>query len=280
MSQVRTRPTVEQVQLRIKQNTHSPLQPHVQTISSTPQKICQQVIQTLPTEQPMMVNSTQITRQKAQSLQKKALSLAKQSNLSITETAQVAALVASKVYITTNPQTIEQSFIQLKSCNSEESARLALNNCMQKLEANHQKVIVDNLVLATNNAAVKVGFTPIVSSTTIVNDTVRMVASDEKGRSIVTELATNPDNPVQMATEIIGTSDASCEETLDAFEAALKEEGVVINAPPQRKFTGGICELEAAKNFARKHPTPIKKSRKQKQQPRNKASQKQMKQGF
>ncbi|MEM1391960.1 MAG: hypothetical protein AAGG00_01425 [Cyanobacteria bacterium P01_H01_bin.150] len=280
MSQVRKRPTVEQVQLKIKQNTHSPLQSHVQTLSPTAQKICQQVIQTLPTEQPMMVDSTQIIRQKAQSLHQKVLSLAKQSNLSITETAQVAALVASEVYIKTNPQKIEQSFIQLKSCNSEKSARLALNNCMQKLELNHQKVIVDNLVIATNNAAVKIGFTPIVSSTTIVNDTVRMVASDEKGRSIVTELATNPDNPVQMATEIIGTSDASCEETLNAFEAALKEEGVIINAPPQRKFTGGICELEAAKSFARKHPTPIKKSGKQKQQPRNKASQKQMKQGF
>ena len=280
MSQVRKRPAVEQVQLKIKQNTHISLQSHVQTLSPTAQKIYQEVIPTLPTGQPMMIDSTQITRQKAQSLHQKVQSLANESNLSITETAQVAAIVASEVYITTNPQKIELSIIQLKSCNSKKSVNSALNNFVQKLEANHQKVIVENLVVATNNANVKVGFTPIVSSTTIVNGTVRLVASDEKGRSIVTELATNPDYPVQMATEIIGTSDTSCEETLDAFEAALKEEGVIINAPPQRKFTGGICELEAAKSFARKHPTPIKKSRKQKQQPRNKASQKQMKQGF
>ncbi|OYD87587.1 hypothetical protein CDG77_28530 [Nostoc sp. 'Peltigera membranacea cyanobiont' 213] len=254
MSAIRKVPTIQSVQPTIKPKQHSLISSPVKTLSTKAQSIYQQVTESLTANQPTVVVSTQNLRQQAQVLQQQAMDFAQKSNLPITEAAQVAALVAANVYVTVNPQTIEQSWTPLKAAASLESAKTALNNFVQQLEVNHQQVVVDNLVLACHNATLKIGFTPLESSATMVNGIVRLIASDDTGRSLVTEIATNPDHPVQMATEIIGISDRSCDQILDAFEAALKEQGVIY-APPERKFTGGICELEAAKDFVRKRPT-------------------------
>ncbi|MFM6121688.1 MAG: hypothetical protein ACKPEO_21520 [Sphaerospermopsis kisseleviana] len=282
MSAIRKVPTVQSVQPTIKPKHQPLLATAFKALSSTAQTIYQQVTESINATQSSVVVSTQSTRQTALVLQQETMSLAQKSNLPITEAAQVAALVAANVYVTTNPQTIEQSWTPLKAATSLESAQSALNNFVQQLEVNHQQVVVNNLVLSCHNAALKVGFTPLESSATVVNGVVRLIANDDTGRSLVTEIATNPDHPVQMATEIIGTSDRTCDQILDAFEAALKEEGVMF-APPERKFTGGICELEAAKDFVRKRPT--KKAQNQTTTSQNKAvkrppSQQQMKQGF
>jgi hypothetical protein len=265
MSEVRKVTTLQSVQPTIKPKHQPLLATAFKALSSTAQTIYQQVTESINANQSSVVVSTQSTRQTALVLQQETMSLAQKSNLPIPEAAQVAALVAANVYAT-----------------SLESAKSALNNFVQQLEVNHQQVVVDNLVLSCHNAALKVGFKPLESSATVVNGVVRLIANDDTGRSLVTEIATNPDHPVQMATEIIGTSDRTCDQILDAFEAALKEEGVMF-APPERKFTGGICELEAAKDFVRKRPT--KKTQNQTTTSQKKAVkrppyQQQMKQGF
>ncbi len=286
MSAIRKMPTINSVTPQIHLQHNSLLIPALKMLSVAAQTVYQQTTQSLAVDQSNLVLPTQNIRPTALRLQKQALDLSQKSNLSITEAAQVAGLVAANIYITANPQTIEQNWTPLKSATSLESAKVALGNFIEQLEVNHHQVIVDNLVIASQNAALKVGFKPLASSATVVNGTVRLIASDDTGRSLVTEIATNPDSPVQMATEIIGSSDRTCEEILDKFETALKEEGVTY-APPERKFTGGICELEAAKEFVRKRPT--KKTEKQPENqttnPKKKAirslpSQKQIKQGF
>jgi hypothetical protein len=46
----------------------------------------------------------------------------------------------------------------------------------------------------------------------------------------------------------MGVTDGSCNEILDAFDRALEEAGVRA-APPKRKYTGGVCELAAARDY-------------------------------
>lgn len=286
MSAIRKIPTINSVTPQIKLQ-HDFLQiPALKMLSAAAQTVYQQTTKSLTVDQTNLVLDTQNIRPTALRLQKQALDLSQKSNLSITEAAQVAGLVAANIYITANPQTIEQNWTPLKSATSLESAKVALGNFIEQLEVNHHQVIVDNLVVACHNAALKIEFKPLESSTNVVNGTVRLIASDDTGRSLVTEIATNSDSPVQMATEIIGSSDGTCEQTLDAFEAALKEEGVTY-ASPERKFTGGICELEAAKEFVRKRPTKKteQQSENQTTNPKKKAirslsSQKQIRQGF
>lgn len=262
-------------------------------MSDSARSIYQQVKQSLIIEQKELLLSTQNIRPTALKLQRQALDLCQKSNVPLTEAAQVAALLAADMYMSANSQTIQQNWTHLKSATSLESTKVALGNLIEQLELNHHQVVVDHLVLACQNAAYKVGFQPLESSATAVNGTVRLIASDDTGRSLVTEIATHPNHPVQMATEIIGSSDRTCEDILDKFETALQEEGVTY-APSQRKFTGGICELEAAKDFVRdrshqktqlQNQTP-KPKKKVKKKVKNKANQRPLsprkinKQGF
>jgi len=62
------------------------------------------------------------------------------------------------------------------------------------------------------------------------------------------EIRSDRDHPTSLATEIIGSSDNTCNEILDAFNVALEAEGVKVG-DRDRKFTGGILELDAAREF-------------------------------
>jgi hypothetical protein len=57
----------------------------------------------------------------------------------------------------------------------------------------------------------------------------------------------------------VGLHDGSCNEILDRFDAALAAEGVRAGAP-RRSFTGGVCELAAAREFVRRLPRPALKA--------------------
>ncbi len=288
MSAIRRYPRVENTLTAVRSQEQSVcfsskvLQVGVQTLSSKAQAVYRQVAHSLTNSPPTIVQSTAYTRQRAQVLQQQVRQIAQESRLPVGEAEKVAGLVAAGAYVTAEPQSLPQAWQQLQNAGSIESAKTAHANLLQQLERNHQQVVVDNLVLACTNAALKVGFQPLKSIATVVNGKIRLIASDDTGLSLVTEIATNPDAPVPMAMEIIGSSDASCEEILDAFEVALKAEGVT-TAPPERKFTGGVCELEAARDFVRQRPTPkstqAKKKSRTKKVPRSSAPQQQMRQG-
>ena len=79
----------------------------------------------------------------------------------------------------------------------------------------------------------------------------RVIATDPAGRTLVTEIVNSRDGEPGLETEVVGVTDGSCNPILDAFDKALEAEGVH-SAPPTRKFTGGVCELAAAREFVRK----------------------------
>jgi hypothetical protein len=78
-----------------------------------------------------------------------------------------------------------------------------------------------------------------------------VIATDPAGRSLVTEIGTLPSGEASLATEVVGVRDNSCGQILDRLDAILERLGVHAG-PPQRKSTGGVCELAAARDLLRK----------------------------
>jgi hypothetical protein len=125
---------------------------------------------------------------------------------------------------------------------------------MGVLETGHQQVFAGALSVACANAALKLGFTP-VESVAAPSGIVRLVAADPTGRALVTEIVASSDGGTDTRTEVFGVANGTCNQLLDAFDKALKDEGVRAD-PPRRTITGGVCELEATRDFVRRKVKP------------------------
>lgn len=173
-------------------------------------------------------------------------------SLSQTEAIQVSTLltVASTPYRVENSSAIQQPLEALRLSTSPDAALSAGQQLVATLEQRHHTVFVQALTLACTNASLKVGFDSIETQTGPTG-AVRVIACDPSGRSLVTEISAHPHRDPRIETEVVGVSDGSCHALLDAFDHALEEEGVRSEAP-KRRFTGGVCELQAAREFVRK----------------------------
>lgn len=127
-------------------------------------------------------------------------------------------------------------------------ARMALIVATSK---QHMHFLQHSLTVACRNAAIKVGFNQIE----VVEGPlgcIRIIAMNPEGKALVTELdAGNSARTPRIETEVVGSCDNSCVSLLDSFDRALEEEGVR-SAPPDRRHTGGVCELAAARAFVQR----------------------------
>jgi hypothetical protein len=253
MSAITTRPVIQSVQLVM--TTGSALLTAASVLKSTVQGLTgaakiayDRVTQTLDSNSTSLQPAS-VLKQQSIALQQQVLTIARQSGLSEGETTQVTALATANLFRTSSPQILQQGMQVLQS--NPNPANLQAFD--RQLLTSHQSLFTQQLVLAAQSAAVKVGFKD-VRVTNAPDGTIRAIASDDTGRTLITEIGTSIDRAPTLATEIIGSSDESCHEILDAYDRALEEAGVISDTP-ERKFTGGICELTAAKEFIRQ---PVK----------------------
>lgn len=122
-------------------------------------------------------------------------------------------------------------------------AELAL---VQVVEGEHAAQFTNALGAACRRASVSLGFEPREIRAT--SDRIRVVATDARGRSLVSEITMDADKEARVETEVVGVRDGSCKELLDAFDAALAREGVE-GERRERRETGGVCTLSAAREF-------------------------------
>lgn len=137
----------------------------------------------------------------------------------------------------------------LQQASTPAEARMAQDEVMATLETEHHRLFTERLIGACKRASVEAGF-PTVETQVPSDGPVRVVATNEAGHALVSEVEAAPGEEPSLATEVVGVRDGSCNEMLDAFDEALEEEGVRA-ATPRRTFTGGVCELAAAKDFVR-----------------------------
>lgn len=254
MSAITTRPVIQGVRLVV--NASSAVLTAANVLKSTVQGLTgaakityDSVTQTIDSNTTSLQPAS-VLKQQSIALQQQMLTIARQNGLSEGETTQVTALATANLFRTSNPQILQQAMQVLQS-NPNAASLQAFD---RQLLTSHQSLFTQQLVLAAQSAALKVGFKD-VRVTNAPDGTVRAIASDDTGRTLITEIGTSTDRPPTLATEIIGSNDESCHEILDAYDRALEEAGV-ISGTPERKFTGGICELTAAKEFIRQPVKP------------------------
>lgn len=168
---------------------------------------------------------------------------------------QVLSQIASQPFMTTDTIRLENkvsALAQAKTLAELESAKIDL---ISALEVGHQQIFTDTLIGACQKAAFKVGFAKIEPLPSPLSSVVRFSATDALGRTLVTEVSAPKDRDVRVETEVVGVSDGSCITILDDFDNALEAEGVR-SQPPKRKYTGGICETAAVRDFLEKKIKP------------------------
>jgi hypothetical protein len=213
------------------------------------------VLQAINTSATNMIASLQpalTIGQQALATQQQALKLGRERGLTDRESIQVAALATANLFAAERPEAIQQAMQALIG----NPTPTGLKTLTHQLAVGHQQIFANNLSLAVQQASLKVGFASIQTSTAATG-TLQIIASDDRGRVLVTEIDTALDGETKVATEVHGTSDPVCNTILDEFHKALAEAGVRAG-DPERKSTGGLCTLTATKKFVSSNPTKSK----------------------
>lgn len=136
----------------------------------------------------------------------------------------------------------------LMAATSPAAARQAQSQLVEVVKTSHQQAQIANFRVVAAKAFQKIGFASVEEMSGSSNAKLRLVARDAGGRTLVTEFESHAERGESLASEVLGVCHSQSEELLESFEKALEEEGV-IGLPPTRKKTGGVAQLEAAREF-------------------------------
>ncbi len=171
------------------------------------------------------------------------------------EAAKISALrtlAAGSCYV--NAEAIRPFLEALVAAPTVDRVRQAEQSIVAAAGPQHQRIVIGGLTLACRNAAQATGLTAIDVTPGAIG-AVRITATDATGRGIVTEIESDAGGEIAMASEVIG-SDGECHALLDVFDAALEREGVRSDSP-DRRATGGVCQLAATKAFVARRLRPL-----------------------
>jgi len=121
---------------------------------------------------------------------------------------------------------------------------------LQAIERDHLSVFVEHVSEAAATASRSAGFEDVEVRRGADGASARIIATDQAGRSLVSEVTLDAKGEVSLATEAVGITDGSCHSALDDFNTAL-ESLHVRSGRPERTTTGGVCELAFARDFLR-----------------------------
>jgi hypothetical protein len=223
----------------------------VSSLGSAGRRAYERTITSAPQKAPDTLKPVTALRNERRARRQQAVAPSALKDLTQVEALKVSTLasIAATPYLTGDSPLVRQQLAEVCKAGSVAALRQAETSLLQTLEGEHHRLFVRSLTLACANAAMKVGFKAI-QMTTGPSGEARVIASDSTGRSLVTEISADPERDTNIATEVVGVADGSCTTILDAFDKALEEEGVRASAP-RRKYTGGVCELAAARDFVR-----------------------------
>lgn len=183
------------------------------------------------------------------------LKLSKANESLETLKAQAFKQFAAAPFLVSNRAEMERSILKLDRAVTLAEFKTAHQTVIAKLENGHQQIFTTALLDAGRRAALKIGFKKIETLPGSLSSTARFAATDASGKTIVTEINAPAGSDARIETEVVGVSDGSCNAILDAFDKALEAEGVR-SQPAGRKYTGGVCELSAVRDFLRRSVQP------------------------
>ena len=198
---------------------------------------------------PQAIRSVSTIRSETKSLE---MNFSKTSNLE-TLKSQAFTQIASQPFLVTDSAKLKSSITALDNAKTIGEFKSTHQVLIEKLENGHQKIFSNAVLDAGKRAALKIGFEKIESLPSLKQSAIRFAATDQLGRTIVTEINAPKDREVRIETEVVGVNDGSCNSILDSFDKALEAEGVR-SQTPTRKYTGGVCELSAVRDFLNRKP--------------------------
>lgn len=168
------------------------------------------------------------------------------STLTAAEKIQVSTLLAVSYApcLVEEPELVTRHVDSLVKAASLDEAAAAQRRLFETLEVGHQRVFVRSISDACAKAAQLIGFTSIEAKTCAPGE-LRVIATDAMGRSLVSEIRIDRHRDVRLETEVVG-GDGCCEQLLDRFDEALEAEGIR-SGPRTRRPTGGVCQLDSAR---------------------------------
>ena len=166
-------------------------------------------------------------------------------------------LITRQPFAVSNPAALMNSIKTLEMAKTAHQAVNARQFLMREVTAQHNRVVTNTLRVVCTNAFKKIGFTPqqLISGS---DDQTRLIAVNSAGTVLVTEITVGEQTEPSISTEVVSGCDKKTPELLDALDKALEEEGVRA-AKPIRKETGGVCELDTARevlSFVRRKIAP------------------------
>lgn len=170
--------------------------------------------------------------------------------------AAILGSIANTPFYVGDATPIQQQSQQLQAAVTKADLLVAEQGLLETLATSHRQIFADTLALACQRAAVRIGFAEV--EVVRLPKQIRVIAEDKRGRCLVSEIHAEAESDPSIATEVVGVLDGSCQKVLDDFDRSLEEEGVQA-APPNRKFTGGVCELAAAREIAGNRWKPLSK---------------------
>jgi len=172
------------------------------------------------------------------------------------QAATLEQLASTGLYVRDEAR-LQSALDSLRNAATPEAVVEAGRGAWAELRSQHQAVFTDSLREATLRAYARVELAG-PREVLVTDSLVRLTAEHPSGKAIVTEIRVPAEGDPTMTSEVVGGNGKDCGALVEAFEKALAEEGVR-GAPPVRKPTGGVCQLEAARALlrARLRPKPL-----------------------
>lgn len=151
-------------------------------------------------------------------------------------------------YGAADPDALRPRMSELASSRSLAEAREARRGLLEAARTQHQALLIAQVTEACIRASRTAGFGTVEARRR--GGQVRVIATNRSGQALVTEIDGTEGGDLSLATEAVGVRDGSCHGLLDRFDAALEAEGVIAGRP-RRSPTGGVCQLETAREALR-----------------------------
>jgi hypothetical protein len=167
-----------------------------------------------------------------------------------------ALLAVSQTPLVVRPAAVTSQVARLMEAPTVEAVRQAERDLLRTAKAEHSQVVSKALAVSCHQASIEAGFANVETRVGTRGD-IRVIATDASGRALVSEIHRGDDTHApSIETEVVGFTDGRCHATLDRFDASMETQGVRTEGSPERKWTGGVCELSMAREFIRQKVGP------------------------
>ena len=141
----------------------------------------------------------------------------------------------------------------------------SLRSGFQELEHAHTKLFTSAVAHACARASVISGFPDVTIKPLPQSECVLVIAKNQSGQGLVSEISVNKMQQINTATEVIGIHDGSCEGVINRFNAEIKRLGVKFSSDSTRPTRGTV---QNGANLAEKQKHEVERTRKLNQQRR------------